>query len=138
MGHEDSIVIEPRPIVKTPGVCGGDACFRGTRVTVWGLVESRRAGASDAGLLVAHPGLTAHDLAAAWDYARDHAAEIERSLWENEACMVEHDGVAVPADLIRRGECLGLTDDEIRAAFEPPLDGAALARSRRAPHVVGA
>jgi len=26
-------------IVKTPGVCGGEACVRGTRLSVWGLVR---------------------------------------------------------------------------------------------------
>ena len=38
-------------IEKTPEVCGGDACIRQTRVTVWGLVLSRRLGTSDASIL---------------------------------------------------------------------------------------
>ena len=34
-------------IEKTSGVCGGTACVAGTRITVWGLVESRRIGYSE-------------------------------------------------------------------------------------------
>ena len=41
--HDDSIV-------KTPGVCGGDARIKGTRITVWGLEEWRRLGWSDVDL----------------------------------------------------------------------------------------
>jgi hypothetical protein len=26
-------------VQKTPGVCGGDACMRNTRITVWGLAQ---------------------------------------------------------------------------------------------------
>src|SRR6266487_3872323 len=53
-------------IQKTPGVCGGDACIRNTRITVWGLVERRNLGASDAEMLDSIPGLTREDLEAAW------------------------------------------------------------------------
>jgi hypothetical protein len=28
-------------VQKTPGVCGGRACIRNTRITVWGLVNFR-------------------------------------------------------------------------------------------------
>ena len=34
-------------VQKTPGVCGGRACIRNTRITVWGVVNSRRLGAAD-------------------------------------------------------------------------------------------
>jgi uncharacterized protein (DUF433 family) len=108
-------------ITKTPGVCGGDACLRGTRYTIWGLVESQKLGASDTQMLAAHPSLTTQDLQAAWDYYRAHPNEIERALWENEACMIEYDGGELPLEMIRRGHELGFTDDEIRDAFEPPL-----------------
>ena len=36
---------------KTPGVVGGNARILGTRISVWGLVESRRLGVTDAQLL---------------------------------------------------------------------------------------
>lgn len=35
-------------IEKTPGVMGGDACIRQTRIPVWLLVSLRQQGASDA------------------------------------------------------------------------------------------
>lgn len=108
-------------ITKTPGVCGGNACLRGTRFTIWGLVESRKLGATDAQILDAYPSLTPHDLEAAWDYYRAHPLEIDRALWENEACMIEYDSSDLPNDMIQRGRELGFTDAEIREAFEPPL-----------------
>src|SRR5437016_1996831 len=101
-------------ITKTPNVCGGDACVRGTRITVWGLVESRRQGMADERLLAAYPGLTPEDLVAAWLYAAAHLREIERALWENEACMIQHDGMDVPPAILRRGRELGFSDAEIR------------------------
>lgn len=72
-------------IQKTPGVCGGRACIRNTRITVWGLVNSRRLGATDDALLKSIAGLTREDLTAAWDYYRDHTAEIDANIRENEA-----------------------------------------------------
>jgi uncharacterized protein (DUF433 family) len=116
-------------ITKTPGVCGGEACLRGTRHTVWGLVERKRGGATDAALReMFRPPLTQDDLDAAWAYAAAHPDEIERALWLNDAVMIEHDGAGVPADFVRRGRGLGLTDEEIRDAFEPPLTQQALDR----------
>ncbi len=70
-------------ITKTPGVCGGRACIRSHRIAVWGLVEWRRLGKSDAGLLAEYPALTAADLQAAWEYAADHPAEIDKDIREN-------------------------------------------------------
>ena len=67
-------------ITKTPGVCGGDACIRGTRVTVWGLVEWHRLGKSDDWLLANFPGLSRADLKAAWEYAAAHSKEIEEAI----------------------------------------------------------
>lgn len=70
-------------ITKTPGVCGGRACVRGTRLTVWGLVEWRRLGKSGAWILANYPTLTRADLQAAWEYAADHPAEIEEDIRTN-------------------------------------------------------
>jgi Protein of unknown function (DUF433) len=39
-----------RGIEKMPNVCGGSACITGTRITVWGLVEARQIGYSEADL----------------------------------------------------------------------------------------
>jgi uncharacterized protein (DUF433 family) len=70
-------------IVKTPNVCGGDACIRDTRLPVWGLEEWRRLGWSDERILDEYPQLTPEDLAAAWAYAASHRDEIERAIREN-------------------------------------------------------
>ncbi len=72
-------------VQKTPGVCGGRACIRNTRITVWGLVNSRRLGATESEILNSTAGLTPEDLQAAWDYYGAHAAEIDADISENEA-----------------------------------------------------
>ena len=72
-------------VQKTPGVCGGRACIRNTRITVWGLVNSRRLGAPDEQILKNIVGLTPEDLQAAWDYYREHPAEIDADIRDNEA-----------------------------------------------------
>jgi type III restriction enzyme len=72
-------------IQKTPGVCGGRACVRNTRITVWGLVNSRRLGATDEQIMKNIVGVTPDDLLAAWEYYRNHPAEIDEDIRENEA-----------------------------------------------------
>ena len=69
---------------KTPGVCGGRACVRDSRITVWGLVNSRRLGASDDQILDNIAGLTPEDIQAAWDYYREHSDEIDADILANE------------------------------------------------------
>ena len=71
-------------VQKTPNVCGGNACIRKTRITVWGLVLSRKQGAPDVNILVNIVGLTPEDLEVAWDYYRDHPAEIDEAIRLNE------------------------------------------------------
>lgn len=70
-------------IQAVPGVCGGQACVRGTRVPVWMLVEAREDGCSDDGILENHPTLSKSDLRAAWKYAEEHAAEIRAAIERN-------------------------------------------------------
>jgi uncharacterized protein (DUF433 family) len=74
-------------IEETPGVCGGSACIAGSRITVWGLVESRRIGYSEADLLTSYPTLSATNLANAWTYATAFSDEIEAEIPENNAVM---------------------------------------------------
>ena len=76
-------------IEKTPGVCGGSACVVGTRITVWGLVESKRVGYSEADLLISYPTISATNLANAWAYAAAFPNEIEAEIEENNAVMIE-------------------------------------------------
>lgn len=71
-------------VQKTPGVCGGEACIRNTRITVRGLVRYRQLGLSDQGILDAIQGLMRDDLAAAWDYHAAHPTEIEETIRLNE------------------------------------------------------
>jgi uncharacterized protein (DUF433 family) len=71
-------------IQKTADVCGGDACIRNTRITVWGLVLSRKLGASDESILENTDGLTPDDLAVAWDYYARNRAEIDEAIRLNE------------------------------------------------------
>jgi uncharacterized protein (DUF433 family) len=49
-------------IVKTPGVCGGEAFFLRTRIPVWMVVRARQLGVSEGGVLESYPALTAEDL----------------------------------------------------------------------------
>ena len=72
-------------ISKKADRCGGDACVRDTRITVWGLVAYRRLGMSDADIVPAVQGLTPADLEAAWEYAAANPAEIDEAIRENEA-----------------------------------------------------
>jgi uncharacterized protein (DUF433 family) len=78
-----------RGIEKTLNVCGGSACIAGTRITVWGLVEARQIGYSEADLLTSYPSLSATDLANAWAYAAAFPTEIETEIQENDAVMHE-------------------------------------------------
>jgi uncharacterized protein (DUF433 family) len=71
-------------ILKTLGVCGGDACIRKTRIPVWVLVNASRLGISEAELLEDYPTLDAADLANAWAYAEAYPDEIETAIQENE------------------------------------------------------
>jgi uncharacterized protein (DUF433 family) len=71
-------------ISKEPDRCGGDACVRDSRITVWGLVAYKRLGASDSEILRAVQGATAADLEAAWEYAAAHPDEIDDAIRSNE------------------------------------------------------
>jgi uncharacterized protein (DUF433 family) len=71
-------------VQKTPDVCGGDACIRNTRITVWGLVEWRKLGLSDEQIRERVVDATQADLDAAWQYYHQHPEEIEQTIRENE------------------------------------------------------
>ena len=66
----------PSAIRKTPGVCGGNACVRDTRIPVWTLQRLRELGSSEQDLLVDFPALAPSDLSAAWEYVRLNPSEI--------------------------------------------------------------
>jgi uncharacterized protein (DUF433 family) len=71
-------------IRKTPGVCGGDACIRNTRIMVWLLNSLKEKGLTEQQILDNYPSLTRADLAAAWEYARQNLQEIEQAIRANE------------------------------------------------------
>ena len=72
------------PIQVTPGVCGGLARIRNTRIPVWTLVAYRKLGAPDEELLANYPGLTAADLSAAWDYYKQYPEQIDEQIAQDE------------------------------------------------------
>ena len=76
--------ISGRGIEKTPGVCGGSACIRQTRIPVWILVNARNIGISEVQLLKDYPTISATDLSNAWTYASLHSEEIASVIRENE------------------------------------------------------
>ena len=71
-------------IQKTPGVMGGAACIRRTRIAVWTIMSWKRWGMSDGWFLENYPGLTQQDLDAAKAYYEANREEIERAIRENE------------------------------------------------------
>ena len=77
-----SDVFEHGAIVKTPGICGGDARIIGTRTPVW-LVEQYRRFNGEAALAERFPAIAPELWRAAIEYARLHSEEIEANLLEN-------------------------------------------------------
>lgn len=72
-------------IQKLPGVLGGDARVRDTRVAVWMLVRARQLGLTDDDLRDRYPvPLTDDDLTAAWAYYAWNRDEIEAAIRRNE------------------------------------------------------
>jgi uncharacterized protein (DUF433 family) len=71
-------------IEKMPGVMGGDACIRQTRIPVWLLISLRQQGAAESDLLEDYPSLTASDLANAWLYADSYPNEISAAIQRQE------------------------------------------------------
>jgi uncharacterized protein (DUF433 family) len=75
-----SLGISWQGINKTPGVMGGEACIRDTRIPVWLLVSYSRLGLSEAKLLENYPTLLAIDLVNAWNYAAAYSDEINAAI----------------------------------------------------------
>ncbi len=73
---------EIKDIRKTPGVNGGVACVRDTRIAVWTLIDLLKQGRPESELLQDFPSLLSSDLDAVWDYYRINTAEIERDIAE--------------------------------------------------------
>jgi len=69
-----------KTVQQTPGICGGHACIRNTRIPVWVLVSLRQQGANDRELLENYPSLTSEDLIAAWDYYKQYGSELDLAI----------------------------------------------------------
>ena len=72
-------------IERTPGVCGGDPCVRRTRIPVWLLVRAQQLGSSNEDILVDYPTLSHQDLDNAWHYYKQHRADIDQQIADNES-----------------------------------------------------
>jgi uncharacterized protein (DUF433 family) len=114
-------------IEKTASVLGGVARIANIRIPVWLLVLARKQGSTEEGLRADYPGLTAQDLDAAWEYYCQNPVEIEQAIWFNDTAANVADGARPPDSVIVAGRLLGLTEDQIRSAFDPPLTGEDLA-----------
>jgi len=76
--HPEAGRPEPASLIrKTPGVSGGEACIRATRIPVWILVRYRQQAVPENDILAAFPTLTVPDLEAAWRYYDEHRNEID-------------------------------------------------------------
>jgi uncharacterized protein (DUF433 family) len=82
-------------ITKEPNVCRGQACVRGTRMTVWKITQWHRRGKSDAWLLARFPWLVAADLRAAREYAAAFSDEIENLIRGDEEKLDERNKVSL-------------------------------------------
>ncbi|RMF63583.1 MAG: DUF433 domain-containing protein [Cyanobacteria bacterium J069] len=72
--HESLVL---KTVRKTPGVAGGYACIRQTRIPVWTLISLSQQGMDEETLLRNFPGLTSFDLLTARVYYRTHTEEID-------------------------------------------------------------
>jgi uncharacterized protein (DUF433 family) len=65
----------PERVAVVPTIMNGKPCIRGTRISVYILLQKLAAGETEAEILGAYPQLTAADLRAALKYAARAAAE---------------------------------------------------------------
>jgi uncharacterized protein (DUF433 family) len=99
---DDRAAAEPatyRYVTRTPGVCGGRAILRGTRVPVRAVAGFHKLGLSGEETLAALPHLTPAQVYEALSYYYDHVDEIEQEIRENQlAGLIERYGLQVAAD----------------------------------------
>ena len=70
-------------IRKTPGLAGGSACIRNTRIAVWTLISLMNQGADDQELLRNFPGLNLRDLEVSRSYYANLKEEIDTEIKSN-------------------------------------------------------
>ena len=125
----DTTIHTIKHIVRTPGICGGNARIDGTRLPVWQIVAQLQTGATPDDLLAgyAHLPLDHAQFYAALSYYYDHQSEIDRLIEANDQRFSEGKGetntirqsLAAGADLITAGEAadlLGLSRESYQVA----------------------
>jgi type III restriction enzyme len=75
--------LDGRPIVETPGICGGSPRIYGTRIPVRVLETLRRLGWSTFDFLENYPTINQADLEMAWAYIASNREKIEQEIREN-------------------------------------------------------
>ena len=94
LAHRPESVDDTEPLIrKTPGVCGGAAYIRKTRIPVWTLVHFRELGALESDLLSSYPSLTPKDLRAAWDYYERNQEEVYNIIRSQESDSPSNDAL---------------------------------------------
>jgi len=84
MSSVPKAILQTTLIQHTPGVHGGDACIRNTRIAVWTLIQLQKLGRTEEQLLEDYPSLTAADINAVWGYYRTHPREIDLAIASQE------------------------------------------------------
>ena len=74
MARDNGVKLDER-IIRDPRVCGGEAVFKGTRVTLRTVLASLAAGDSPETILAAFPSLRPEDIQAAIAFAAASAEE---------------------------------------------------------------
>ncbi len=72
MNYQDRIVIDP-------AIRGGKPCIRGTRITVYDILEYLAGGMSDEQVLRDFPALTREDVRATFEFAADRERKLAAS-----------------------------------------------------------
>jgi uncharacterized protein (DUF433 family) len=73
-----NLVAQPTVYIEArPGVQGGEACIRGTRIPVWVLAALHKQGDTAEDIMEAYPNLSAAQVHAALSYYYEHRAEVD-------------------------------------------------------------
>lgn len=83
---------EPYPhIVRNPDILAGEPTIAGTRIAVRTLVVAVRYTPTIEELLRDYPHITRQEIEEAFAFYRDHRAEIDRYIAENDAALISDD-----------------------------------------------
>ncbi len=105
-------------IVSDPGICGGQACIRGTRTPVSVVLDNLAAGGTAAQIVHDYPGLALEDVRASVEYGADRVRE---SVLPQSISDVWTEEIVRRANALERGEL-------------PTVDGEEVFRRIRAKH----